>query len=191
MRNREKKKTHETHRLGAFRGSWALYFTTNDQLGRPEDLGHRIASQASIVAGVRGGDALDNYGAGMGVNVGYAQPRWCLRVSGIVNGRGGCSGGCSGAEGGGRRARGGNRLAVLRPDDRERRIALLDHAGHLGPQALRQVLLKAKGGYRGRNCTKKREKQVMIVCTCVRMVCVRVGVDARTYTCDPLSWLRR
>lgn len=134
----------DTHRLGAFpRYSWALYFTTNDQLGRPEDLGYRIARQASIVAGVRGGDALDNYGAGMGVNVGYAQPGGGrLRVSGIVNGR-----------------RCGNRLAVLRPDDRERRIALLDHAGHLGPQALRQILLKAKGSYRGRNCTNKQERK--------------------------------
>lgn len=136
----------------------SLYFTTNDQLGRPEDLGHRIARQASIVAGVRGGDALDNYGAGMGVNVGYAQPRWCLRVlSEIVNGCG-SGGGGGGPVGDGRRAGGGNLLAVLRPDDRERRIALLDHAGHLGPQTLRQVLLKAKGGYRGRNCTKKERE---------------------------------
>lgn len=149
----------------------SLYFTTNDQLGRPKDFGHRIARQASIVAGVRGGDALDNYGAGMGVNVGYAQPRGCLQVlSGIVNCR---RGGCGRAVGGGQRraAGGGNRLAVLRPDDRERRIALLDHAGHLGAQALRQVLLKAKGSYRGRNCTKKeRERDCVGECgVCVNM----------------------
>lgn len=149
MREREKK----TQRLDAFfRGAVqlvrysSLYFTTNDQLGRPEDLGHRIARQTSIVAGVSGGDALDNYGAGMGVNVGYAQSRRCLRVvSGIDSD-------------GDRRTEGGNRLAVLRPDDRERRIALLDHTGHLGPQTLRQVLLKAKGSYGGRNCTKKERK---------------------------------
>lgn len=142
---------------------WSLYFTTNDQLGRPEDLGHRIARQASIVAGVSGGDAFDNYGAGMGVNVGYAQSRGCPRVlSGIVNCRAGCGSGrpVNGNGNGGRRAGRGNRFPVLRPDDRERRIALLDHTGYLGPQALRQVLLKAKGSYRGRNCTKKeREKQ--------------------------------
>lgn len=53
-------------------GYLSVYFTTNDQLGRPEDLGHRIARQASIVAGVRGVHALDNYGTGMGINVGYA-----------------------------------------------------------------------------------------------------------------------
>lgn len=75
QREREKK---NTKTRCVFRGAVqlvrhsSLYFTTNDQLGRPEDLGHRIARQTSIVAGVSGGDALDNYGAGMGVNVGYA-----------------------------------------------------------------------------------------------------------------------
>lgn len=184
MCEKERKKT---HRLGAFSPRCgtasavysSLYFTTNDQLGRPEDLGHRIARQASIVAGVSGGDALDNYGAGMTVNVGYAQPRGCLRVmSGIVY------------DGdGGRRAGGGNRLAVLRPDDRERRIALLDHAGHLGPQALRQVLLKAKGSYGGRNCTKKeRENMVtvsvngMFVYTCVE-TCWRICLGGGLLRC--------
>lgn len=151
---------------------WSLYFTTNDQLGRPEDLGHRIARQASIVASVSGGDALNNYGAGMGVNVGYAQSRGCPRVlSGIVNGRAGCGCGRTVSEGGGRRAGDGNRFPVLRPDDRERRIALLDHAGHLGPQALRQVLLKAKGSYRGRNCTKKRKRKQMILGGRVSAIC--------------------
>lgn len=112
-----------------------------------------------------GGDALDNYGAGMTVNVGYAQSRGCLRVvSGIVYGDGG------------RRAEGGNRLAVLRPDDRERRIALLDHAGHLGPQAFRQVPLKAKGSYGGRNCTKK-ERENMVTVSVNGMVCVYTCVD--------------
>jgi len=89
-----KKRTKTIGALSAVRcGSWcwlSLYFTTNDQLGRPEDLGYRIARQASIVAGVSGGDALDNYGAGMGVNVGYAQPRGCPRVlAGIVKGHAG------------------------------------------------------------------------------------------------------
>lgn len=77
-------------------------------------------------------------------------------VSGIVYGDGG------------RRAEGGNRLAVLRPDDRERRIALLDHTGHLGPQALRQVLLKAKGSYGGRNCTKKERERNMVTVSVMR-----------------------
>lgn len=53
----------------------------------------------------------------------------------------------------------GDRLAVLGPGDRERRIALLDHASYLGTHALRQILVKAKGSYRGWNCTKKKEKK--------------------------------
>jgi len=71
VREKEKKKR-KTQTRCIFRAVRFLYFTTNDQFGRPKDLGHWIARQASIVAGVRGGDALDNYGAGMGVNVGYA-----------------------------------------------------------------------------------------------------------------------
>jgi len=134
VRERKKKKTQiRCVSRGAVLMMRSLYFTTNNQFGRPENLGHRIACQASIVASMRGGDAFDNYGAGMVVNVGYAQPRGCLRVlSGIVNGRG-CGGSDGGPVGGGRRADAGNRLAIFRPDDRERRIALLDHAGHLGP----------------------------------------------------------
>lgn len=53
----------------------------------------------------------------------------------------------------------GDWLAVLGPGDRERRIALLDHASYLSTHALREVLVKAKGSYRRWNCTKKREKK--------------------------------
>jgi hypothetical protein len=51
------------------------------------------------------------------------------------------------------------RLPVLRPADREGRVPLLDHAGHLGAHALREVLVKREGRYLGRHCVPSKPKR--------------------------------
>lgn len=50
-------------------------------------------------------------------------------------------------------------VAVTRPTDGEGRIALFDHAGHLGPHALRQVLVERERRYPWRNCDKQARER--------------------------------
>lgn len=132
--------------------------TAHDELSRMRDLGDRVSRVARVIARMIGGDALDHDPAGERVHAGDRQARGRLLLLAPYHLQpvpaAAVSLALTRARATGHRRR--YDLAVLRPGDREGRVALLDHAGHVGAHALREVLVERERGYLGRHCRAMR-----------------------------------